>query len=192
MQYFNNYITVSHICLERDSIFLSDGVPAQWNQWVVHWRLPDMLLLEVLFDDTLMLPTVDLHDRILSQILDCVLSCSSERPPILVWWWLIVALAPGRSCSSELSHRAQVFLTPLSRSFYHDGRDPNVSTCECQRFGMSWQRTIVSVSCWICRVPLKCGVIFLLDHVYCVVLTIFCIVLVHHVVIFLSELCDAI
>ena len=133
-----------------------------------------------------MLSTLDLREKSLFKILFCVLSCSSQCPSIWVWWWSIDALAPRRSCSSDFSHREPMLVTSLSRWFYHDGRDPNVSTCQCQRLGMSWQRTIVSVSYWICDVPLKCDVIFLLDHVSVVVLTLLCILLVHNVVIFLS------
>ena len=65
-----------------------------------------------------------------AKILSCVLSCSSQCPYIWVWWWSIVALAQRRSCSS---HRELFFLAPLSRWFYHDGRDPNNLTCQCQR-----------------------------------------------------------
>ena len=191
IQYFYNSFMVSQVCLEWDSIFLSDGVPVQRDEWVVHCRLHDVLLLDVLYDDTLMLSTLDLRQKSFVKILFCVLSCSSQGPSIWVWWWSIVSLAQRRSCSSDFSHRELVFLAPLSRSFFHDGRDPNVSTCQCLRLGMSWQRTIVSLSCWICGVLLECGVIFLLDHVSCVVLTLLCILLVHLVVIFLSVLCGA-
>ena len=155
IQYFYNSFKVSHVCLERDSIFLSDDVSAQRNQWVVHWRLHDMLLLEVLFDDCLMLSSLDLGKKSLVKILSCVLSYSSECRPIQVRWWLIAALSPRRSCSSKFSHWELVFLAPLSRSFYHDGRDPNASTFQVLRFGMSWQRTIDSVSCWISGVFLS-------------------------------------
>ena len=88
IQYFHIYSTVSHICLWRDSISLSDGVPAQRNQWVVHWRLHDMLLLEVLFDDTLMLSTLDLRQKFFVKILFCVLSLTTDdRLRLLLNLW---------------------------------------------------------------------------------------------------------
>ena len=83
-QCFYNSFTVSHICLERDFIFLPDGVPVQRNQRIVHWRLHDILLVGLLFDDILMLSTLDLREKSSVKILSCVLSCSSQCPSIWV------------------------------------------------------------------------------------------------------------
>ena len=74
-QCFYNSFTVSHICLERDFIFLQEGVPVQRNQRVAHWRLHDILLVGLLFDDILMLSTLDLREKSLVKILSCVLIC---------------------------------------------------------------------------------------------------------------------
>ena len=81
-QCFYNSFTVSHICLERDFIFLPHGVPVQRNHRVVHWRLHDILLVSLLFGDILMLSTLDLREKSLVKILSCVLSCSSQGPSI--------------------------------------------------------------------------------------------------------------
>ena len=146
IQYFYNSFKLSregfHLSVKRCSCSTK-------NHWVVHWRLHDTLLLEVLNDDIWMLSTLDRRQKSLAKILSCVLSCSSECPSIWMWWWLIATLAPRRSWSSDFSHRDRVFLAPLPRSFYHDRRGPNISKCQRLWFGMSWQRTIVSVSCWV-------------------------------------------
>ena len=69
-----------------------------------------------------------------------------------------MTLAPRLSYSSDFSHREVVFLAPLSCSFYHVGRDPNVPTCQRLRFGMrcgnrrsspSLAESVVFLSCLV-------------------------------------------
>ena len=75
---------------------------------------------------------------------------------------VIMALAIWTACSSDFLYRELVFPAPVSRSFHHDWRDPNVPTCECLRFGLTCGNRRSSPSSLSCEV-----FFFLLDYDFC-------------------------
>ena len=179
-QYFYNSFTESHLCLERDFSFLSDDFPVQQNQrdrpletswytsyWSAFRWYPDAVDFgsagEVLSQDpvlcTVLLFIVSIHLSVM----------------MIDWWHSLQDV-------HTLHIENCFFLHLFHAGFIMMDEIPVfqlVTVCDLEWVGNG---LIVSVSWWICDVPPKCDVIFLLDHVSCVVLTLLCTLLIHLVV----------